>query len=131
MSSLHHSLRAALLLSFAALSVAASAPAQPRLDGERAELQRQLNESRERVKRLEERLRLLDARRAQTSKPSASLATNCGTPFYLDTDGVKHFRTECAAQANAPTSAPACSENPFTIDEQGIKRIRPACQREN
>lgn len=111
------------------LCVAAPIAAQPLLEQERADTVRQLNEARERVKQLEARLRVIDARRAHEQRAHATDGiamqgtANCANPFFLDTDGVKHFRVECLV---ADTRS-ACETNPFTIDDDGIKRIRPAC----
>ena len=117
------------LVTAVVLCLAAPIAAQPRLEQERADTVRQLNEARERVKQLEARLRLLDARRVHEQQAATQViaapgsANNCSNPFFLDTDGVKHFRAECLV---ADTRS-ACDTNPFTIDDDGIKRIRPAC----
>ena len=119
------SLRPRLLLPIAALCLAGPAVAQPRIEDEREAVRRELEESRARVKKLEERLRRLEARRTESSAAPAvvRIESTCGTPFFLDQDGVKHFRPECLLAA----ARRACETNPFSIDDQGIKRIRPAC----
>jgi hypothetical protein len=123
------SLSPKLLLPLAALCLAGPARAEPRLEDERAEIMRQLNESRERVKKLEERLRQVEARRTQSAAVTvARLESTCSMPLFLDAEGVKHFRPECLAAAAARVP---CDVNPFTIDGHGIKRIRPACGGDN
>lgn len=127
MSLLRRSVSPKYLVSVVVLCLAGPLAAQPRLEDERADIMRQLNESREKVRKLEERLRLLDARRAQPpaalAQHVATTAVNCEIPFFLDQEGVKHFKLECLV--SDPRSS--CEANPFTIDDDGIKRIRPAC----
>jgi len=125
MTSSISSLRLGLLLPIAALCLAGPAAAQPRIEDERAAIKRELEESRAHVKRLEERLRRLEARRTESSAAPAvaRVENSCSTPFFLDQEGVKHFRPECLLAA----ARSACETNPFSIDDQGIKRIRPAC----
>ena len=112
------------------LCLAAPLAAQPRFVDERAEIVRQLSESRERVRKLEERLRQLDARRAQrpalTAQPIAA-AANCDGPFFIDQEGVKHFKVECLLSEPRP----ACETNAFAFDDDGIKRMRPGCENES
>ncbi|MFZ5892272.1 MAG: hypothetical protein ACOY0T_14535 [Myxococcota bacterium] len=130
MSLARRSIGSMLLLPIALLCLQTPLAAQPRVEDERAEVLRQLNESRLRVKKLEERLRLLDARRSQSAAvpPQEQIASNCSIPFFLDQDGVKHFRPECLLADNRnKDDRVSCELNPFTIDDEGIKRIRPAC----
>jgi hypothetical protein len=86
---------------------------------------RELNETKQRVRELEERLRQLDARRSQDGRANVNAVAEdvCALPFFLDSSGFKHVRPECL---RATTSC----EQPFTIDETGIKRVRPACRGE-
>lgn len=106
--------------------LAGPASAQSGADSERAEVVRQLNESRQRVRDLEEKLRQLELRRAQTAAPSLAAAANsCGIPFTLSVDGVKRLRPECVAAE----SGVSCESTPFSLDADGIKRVRAACNR--
>ncbi|HET9930135.1 MAG TPA: hypothetical protein VFQ35_05600 [Polyangiaceae bacterium] len=124
MSSLRFLASPKSLVTAVVLCLAAPLAAQPRLELERAETVKQLNEAKERVKLLEARLRLLDARRVHEQAAAVQpISNNCSNPFFLDTDGVKHFRVECLV---TDTRA-ACEANPFTVDDDGIKRIRPTC----
>jgi hypothetical protein len=127
MSLLRHFVSPKYLFSVVLLSLAAPLAAQPRVEVERAEIVRQLNESRERVRKLEERLRVLDAQRSQPPAVAQRAATNCDIPFVLDQEGVKHFKLECLV--SAPRSS--CEANPFTVGDDGIKRIRPGCAGES
>lgn len=109
----------------------ASAEAQPKLDSERAELVRQLAEYRQRIQKLEDRLRQLEARRS--AEPRAELHTDvsaklrevdaCTLPFSIDSSGLKHLRPECAVAKSI-----ASCDSPFALDENGIKRVRVQCQ---
>lgn len=126
MSSLRSLLSPKYLVTTVVLCLATPLAAQPRLEEERAETLKQLNEARTRVKLLEARLRLLDSRREPPPRnvaPSRALTSNCENPFFLDADGVKHVRIECLVTDPRAT----CDANPFTVDDEGIKRIRPAC----
>ena len=51
-----------------------------------------------------------------------SSAVNCELPFYLDSTGIKHLRSECAELAAPPSCDP-----PFRLNEQGVRRFLPAC----
>jgi len=119
-----------LLLPVALLvCLAGSASAQSDTEVERVELTRQLQEARLRVRQLEEKLRLLESGRAPSvgvSKlPQANAAAEpeCGNPFILDQDGVKHVRPECVATS----SAVSCETSPFVLDDEGIKHLRLDC----
>lgn len=119
-----------LLLPIAFMAgLAAPASAQSADDVERADVARQLQEARLQVRRLEEKLRLLELRRSHpstaraTAVPKPTLAESCGQPFFLDRDGVKRLRAECATLE----SGNSCEASPFTIGDDGIKRVRVGC----
>jgi cell division protein FtsB len=121
-----------LLLPVALLvCLAGSASAQSDTEVERVELTRQLQEARLRVRQLEEKLRLLESGRAPSAGVPKQLQANaaapaepeCGNPFILDQDGVKHVRPECVATS----SAVSCETSPFVLDDEGIKHLRLDC----
>jgi hypothetical protein len=116
-------------------SFAGAADSPRRLDPY-GEAVRQLNEARQRVRILEERVRQLEARRGHgsgTSEVAKAPAKECGTAFTLDEQGIKHLRAGCesnvssASSADAPNAREAACSMPFAIDETGIKRLRPEC----
>jgi hypothetical protein len=114
------------LLAFGVLGRADAAEVEPDLETERAELVRELDHVKQRVKLLEERLRQLDSRRAKGSRAAPlddmNVSAACARPFFLDSSGIKHVRPDCAAAA-----AVVNCEAPFTLDSNGIKRLRPEC----
>jgi type II secretory pathway component PulJ len=100
-------------------AVAGATDSARRLDQNYDDVARQLREARERVRVLEERLRQLDARHAREAGSDAVAkpqAKECGLPFVLDDQGIKHLRAECApgpreastASARDTSSATAC-----------------------
>jgi hypothetical protein len=106
-------------------SLAGANDSARRLDPAYADVIRQLNEARQRVHILEEHLRQLEARRAREPgmpEVAKSEAKECGLPFTLDEQGIKHLRAECA-----PSVPEASCSMPFAIDATGIKRLRAEC----
>jgi hypothetical protein len=106
-------------------SLAGATDSARRLDPAYGDVVRQLNEARQRVHILEERLRQIEAHRARENgapEVAKSEAKECGLPFTLDEQGIKHLRAECA-----PSVREASCSMPFTIDATGIKRLRAEC----
>lgn len=125
-------LKLKLLLPLAVFTcLGGSAFAQSDTEAQRMELTRQLQDARQRVRQLEEKLRLLDQGRSPHG-PAANLASSkaaspaepeCANPFILGADGVKHIRPECVTA----TSAVSCETSPFVLDDEGIKHLRLDC----
>jgi hypothetical protein len=113
-----------LLPIVAVVGFAAPAWADPDGDAQHAEVTRQLNEARKRVRQLEQKLSTLEKRSARAGSSSlAGSMDRCATPFRIDRDGVKHVRAECAAAEEQAS----CETTPFDIGLDGIKRLRPTC----
>ncbi|HET9957213.1 MAG TPA: hypothetical protein VFQ61_22100 [Polyangiaceae bacterium] len=118
--------RAAALIALSVAITGASriAAADPDEDAERARIARELEDTRQRVRMLEERLRRLDSRRRDGAQSYESgVAARCSLPFFLDSSGVKRLRPECAAEA------PSRCDYPFSVGYDGIKRFRSSCGR--
>lgn len=116
----------------AVLGLVVPVAAKPRQDEERSELMRQLNEFKQRVRALEERIRQLDSRKpagGESSVAEAKASDGCGIPFFMDVSGVKRVRPECMGAA-VPVSHQVSCAAPFEIGENGIKRVRDACSTE-
>lgn len=122
----------ALVVLGAALGLARSTAAEPRLGADRNDLRRQLVDLQRRERELDEKIRRIEAdlardARAQASAPRSMPATtpavpDCLLPYYLDNTGIRHLRTECLE----PVDRPSC-DPPYSLDEQGLRRFRPAC----
>ena len=123
----------ALVVFGSALGLARSAGAEPRLGVDRSELRRQLADLQRRARELDEKIRRVEAVLARDAPVHAvapraaapavtSSAVNCELPFYLDSTGIKHLRSECAELAAPPSCDP-----PFRLNEQGVRRFLPAC----
>jgi hypothetical protein len=112
-------------LGLASLTTPAHAESGP--DAKRAELVREILDTKERVRALEARLRQLDSRRSAPARREAvdqpSNVDVCARPFFLDAAGFKHVRAECALKVSP-------CEFPFTLDENGFKRVRSQCRAE-
>jgi hypothetical protein len=119
------SVRILVVLGFASLTASAHAESGP--EAKRAELVREILETKERVRVLEARLRQLDSRRTAPARREAvdqpSNVDACARPFFLDGAGFKHVRAECALKVSP-------CEFPFTLDENGFKRVRSQCRAE-
>lgn len=121
----------ALVAVAAALGLASSAAAEPRLGGDRGDLRRQLVDLQRQARELDDKIRRIQmelAREARTRGPrpvvpaSPAFPAACLLPFYLDSDGIKHLRPECAELVGAPSCDP-----PYNMDEQGVRHFRPGC----
>ena len=117
---------------FGALTgLAGSATAERRLGTDHGELRRELADLRRQARELDERIRLIEAELARDAPASAVTAgafavarpSDCSTlPFYRDSTGIKHLRTECLDPADHLSCDP-----PYTLDERGLRRFRPEC----
>ena len=122
-----------LLLPIAIVAcLAGSATAQPDTETEHAELTRQLEEARQRVRQLEEKLRQVEQGRTQPApvsklaegKAAFPMEAECTNPFVLGRDGVKRMRPECITSG----SAVSCDASPFILGDDGIKHVRLDCR---
>lgn len=78
------------------------------------------------MRELEEHIRQIEAQmareEAQPDEPQDDSAA-CTPPFFLDSSGLKHLRSEC----KPVTQEASCSVLPFVVGSDGLKRLRAAC----
>ena len=124
-------IHALVAIALAGVAASASAEAPSDVERERSDIVRKLDEYKQRVHALEERLRQLDAHagivtteHAATEHAAAehAVAASCGMPFAVDSEGIKHMRPECLEVATQGSC-----EMPFFLDAQGVKRMREGC----
>lgn len=113
----------------AALGLAGTVAAEPRLAADRGDLRRQLEDLKRRSHELDEKIRRIEAELARNEPPPpvapraiAPAAPNCRLPYFLDSTGIRHVREECLEPAGQPSCDP-----PYNLDEHGVRRFRPAC----
>ena len=112
--------------------LAGSATAERRLGRDHGELRRELADLHRQARELDERIRLIEAELARDAPAGAVAARSLAAsarpsdcdmlPFYRDSTGIKHLRTECLDPADQLSCDP-----PYTLDERGLRRFRPEC----
>jgi hypothetical protein len=60
--------------------------------------------------------------RQAPNNDASKLAIECSPPYFVDPDGMRHFRQECLQ-----SSPKESCDDPFVLDASGIKRVKVAC----